>query len=681
MVHFYFATKQKYSNGSLVHYYSAVLTPLNIGYIGQYTKQLFGNEVSVSLYKDPLKFLSDAKESKPDIVGLSLYYWNADLNRIIAEKIHALYGNDVVLVIGGPSTDTEEENLQMLFSGLKADAVVLEEGEVPFSEIVRARLSGGNALWANPIDGAVFFKDSTLVKGAPSVQTDLAILQSPYLSGLLDEFVQGKFKPLIQMSRYCPYTCAFCVAGKSRGKLRDFPMDMVKEEITFIAKSYVDRPHFMLDVADENFGILKRDAEIAQHIRKCSDEIGYPLSIFFYSDKRWTQTVRDVAVSLGKINQQGLLLSLQSENVETMKEISRKNLSDDDLDAAIAWAAERNITASTELIFGLPNETLDSFITSLDNCARRGFDSVVCHSLFLMAGVPLNNKEMRQKYKTETKFRILSTNYCSVDGEFSVEHEEIVVASNTFSFDDFLVIRKLNFLFYSAFTLNFCRWFFQFIQSKGISVCKFFSDFMNPSLDVQWPQGYLDFIADFNREINAELFDTREELEQHAKELFEKNGNQVAAPTRLNVLFGARLIYLEKQWVGTVLMQHLKKYLDTDSDSSIKETVSFVLKLCDRERVDLRNLEVPQPLLAKYDLLGWRREKFKKTLESFPIEPQMITFNMEPKAIKVIEGFKKDFCLQEDKDFYYNAMDFIVPRSDLLYGISCPSQQEKMEEA
>ena len=50
-------------------------------------------------------------------------------------------------------------------------------------------------------------------------------------------------------------------------------MEMIKDEISFIAKTYADRPHFSLQVADENFGILKRDLEISKHIKMVSDEI------------------------------------------------------------------------------------------------------------------------------------------------------------------------------------------------------------------------------------------------------------------------------------------------------------------------------------------------------------------------------------------------------------------------
>jgi hypothetical protein len=265
------------------------VVPINIGFIGQYTNQQFGQDVNVSLHKNPSEFLGVLKDTEPDVVGLSLYYWNTDLNRIIIKRIRALYGDDVVIALGGPSTDSEDwEKKQFLHDSCGADALILEEGEVPFADIVRARLSGPAKALAQPISGAVFLKDGQLVTGpAKSVQTDLSKLYSPYLSGLLDKFIHSDYLPLIQMSRYCPYSCAFCVSGKTRGKLRGFPLGMIKEEISLISRTFVDRPHLALQIADENFGILTRDVEIAQHIRECSDETGFPLQTFYYSDKRF----------------------------------------------------------------------------------------------------------------------------------------------------------------------------------------------------------------------------------------------------------------------------------------------------------------------------------------------------------------------------------------------------------
>jgi len=649
------------------------VVPINIGFIGQYTNQQFGQNVSVSLHKNPLDFLETLKAGKPDVVGLSQYYWNTDLNRMVIKRIRDLYGDDVVIALGGPSTDTEDsEKRHFLGAEYGADALILEEGEVPFTDIVRARMSAGReATFDSPISGAVFLRDAELVPGpAKSVQTDLGQLYSPYLSGLLSKFLHSDYLPLIQMSRYCPYACAFCVSGKTRGKLRGFPIEMIKEEISFISKTFADRPHLALQVADENFGILARDVEIAQHIRECSDQQGFPLQAFYYSDKRFTDTARGVIEKLGKINTMGLQVSLQSGNQKTLQIVSRKNLTEDEVDTAIAWANDKGIETFTELIFGMPAETLESFCETLDRCAKRGFDSIVCYSLFLMAGIPLNTQAMRDAYRIKTKLRLLTSAYGTLDGEFSAEYEEIVVSTSTSSMQDFMDFRKLSFLYFAVFRLGFNRWFFQYIQNFDISLSRFFLAFMSPDPDEEWPAEYLKFVNDFNEEADEELFDTREELIARAKQIFWENGNEVGTPSRLNVFFGSRLIYEEKSWVREVSRRLLAKHVRLDDAGETARIVDLIFDLCERERVSIREPKAVEPLVTDFDVVAWKKDLFKNPLSDYACAPRTVHFHLKPNAESIMANFTREFAHQSDSDFHYNALDFVLPRSNLLYGLS-----------
>ena len=119
------------------------------------------------------------------------------------------------------------------------------------------------------------------------------------------------YQPLIQTSRFCPYTCAFCVSGKNRGKLRGYPIEQIEEELKYVSKRYADRPHHTMYLVDENFGILKRDVEIAKLLKKCKEDYGYPQAVFFYNDKRFTGTSREVLEIMKDMTQYGVTLALQ----------------------------------------------------------------------------------------------------------------------------------------------------------------------------------------------------------------------------------------------------------------------------------------------------------------------------------------------------------------------------------
>ena len=244
------------------HTLSNQFTPLNIGLIAQYATPQFGGDVDVSLFKSAEKFLDRAAQKPPDIVGLSVYYWNTDQDRFMVNRLREMFGRDVIIILGGPSIDSDEREQHRLLSTVfpNADAMVVNEGEIGFCNIVRRALGNRGTVFNDPIDGAVFLDGGRVVQGLPvGLTLDLSTMGSPYLSGIMEDFLDSDFQPLIQTSRFCPYTCAFCVSGKNRGKLRGYPIEQIKEELRYVSRRYADRPHHTMFLADENFGILKRD--------------------------------------------------------------------------------------------------------------------------------------------------------------------------------------------------------------------------------------------------------------------------------------------------------------------------------------------------------------------------------------------------------------------------------------
>ena len=111
-------------------------TPLSIGMIAQYSKQKFGDDIDVSLFKSIDKFFDKAKETPPDVVGLSIYFWNKAINQYAVKKLRQMFGKEVIIVVGGPSIDS---NLNEQFNFLTddfphVDAAITNEGELGDSE-------------------------------------------------------------------------------------------------------------------------------------------------------------------------------------------------------------------------------------------------------------------------------------------------------------------------------------------------------------------------------------------------------------------------------------------------------------------------------------------------------------------------------------------------------------------
>ncbi len=649
-------------------------TPLGIGIIAQYTKEQFGEDVEVSIYKNIDKFLETASEKAPDVVGLSVYYWNMSLNKYVANRIREMYGKDVVIILGGPSIDNDinEQHKFLSKEFPQADAVIINEGEVGFRNVIEKLFDNRDSLFKDTIDGVSFLSNNQVIQGlAVGTNIDLSTVGSPYLSGLMDEFMDSDYQPLVQTSRFCPYTCAFCVSGKLRGKLRGYPIEQVTEELKYVSRKYVDRPHHTMFIADENFGILKRDVEIAEAIKKCNVDYGFPKKVFFYNDKRFKETSRKVIEILGDINQGGLVLSLQTENPETLKAINRRNVTEEEIDDAIRWASTLNISTSTELIFGMPHDTKDSFVNLLDRSVTRGFDQVWCHNLFLMDGIELNRPDARDKFGIKTKYRQLGTNYGSHEDTFLGEYEEVVTSCNSFSYDDFLEIRNLNFMYYTVFSLNFQSWFFHFIRSSGVKLSEFFLSFINPDKTEEWPEEYLKFLDDLKHTIEGELHDKPGDVIKKAEKMYRDNNNDVGDPSRINVNMGARLIYQEDAWVKDVFLHHLEKISSTILSDKDIELADSLIDLSRNERIDLKGISDKKPMNFSYDIIAWRKNKFKEPLHNLKMpKSKSINFLLDNDRKTQIDSFQKRFGESTDNDFYYAAVDFITPRSKLSHILS-----------
>ncbi|HEB62611.1 MAG TPA: hypothetical protein ENI82_05605 [Bacteroidetes bacterium] len=368
---------------------------------------------------------------------------------------------------------------------------------------------------------------------------------------------------------------------------------------------------------------------------------------------------------LKKLSSQGLPIALQSDNENTLKAVKRKNLSNEKIDLAIKWASKNNIHTTTELLFGLPFETKNSFIESMKQIVHKGIDSILCHNVFVLPGSEMSRPYYINKHNLKTKFRLLASNYTKIDDDFAVEYDEVVVGSNNFSFEDFLVIRQLNFMFYTVFALDFYKWFFQLLRLENIDIVKIFTYFMQPDRTKLWPQAYLNFLDDFNHAVKNELFDTKEEVIDFAKKCWEENGKSVGEPARINVLFGARLIYMES-WVYDVMLKLSNLFIE---DNNILNKTKEILNICQSERIDLKNNSSKKDVLCSYNLNEWKKMKFKKSIDYFYIGKHTVSFNIDTDSKEKISSFNNKFGNLKNLDYYYSAINVISPRHKTLHNL------------
>src|SRR5439155_4727973 len=95
----------------------------------------------------------------------------------------------------------------------------------------------------------------------------------------------------------------------------------------------------------------------------------------------------------------------------------------------------------SDLILGLPGETLATYLAGIDQLLDAGTNEMHLFQAMMLKGSELETVESRAKYRFTSRFRVLPKNYGIYAGEKVFDVDEIVVATDTLSFEDYLEAR------------------------------------------------------------------------------------------------------------------------------------------------------------------------------------------------------------------------------------------------
>ena len=218
-----------------------------------------------------------------------------------------------------------------------------------------------------------------------------------------------------ETQRGCPYRCAFCQHREAGARLvsRDFAEDRVLQEIDLICAAGVDD----IVVLDPIFNLGGHALRVLHRFReRC---FAGKLSLQCRAEAA-TPRFLDGAVGLNVCLEFGLQTIHQRES----DAIDRRNRMGK-VDAALAGVRRRGLKHEVSLIFGLPQQTLSSFVESVAWCLVRRVPVIKAFPLMLLRGTKLD-RERRRWDLVE-------------DGETM----PAVIASRTFTVDDWHAMARI----------------------------------------------------------------------------------------------------------------------------------------------------------------------------------------------------------------------------------------------
>ncbi len=662
----------------LIHDYlpGNYVTPLNVGLLKSYLLSKFSKDLEIKLFKSPEKLLKNIKNdikdgNAPDIVGFSNYSWNQELNRNIIHRIIEI-NPDTVICEGGPHIRVDPEGIaDYLKINDEVDYYCMFEGEIPLGNLIEYFLKNKvvkKELCDEPIPGVAYITKDKRLSYPVITATDKTIthIPSPYLSGVLDEFLEEpQWVPLLETNRGCPFACTFCVWGISAlDKVRVFPLERAKEEIEYVAKKSPS-PRWIF--ADANFGMLKRDLELAEKIRDVSDKYGLLEHPQVWWAKNSSKNTLEISKTFGRLVDP--LAAVQTMDVDVLKKIKRGNIKYSTMTDLLDQWSKDNLTVGTDVLVGLPGESLESHHETLRKVFDLNFSRVEVGNIRLLPGSEMETDQCRDEYKLKTKFRLISGGYGKYDGMPIFEYEESVRSSKDITEEEMLSLRKVHFFIYAFWNLGIAKPILRYLHTKMNQnpldlILKLIHSTKNEKISK--------FLADFEKEAREEWFDSADELREYYSENFEKlmkNGF-----LKMNFKYLARIL-LDKEFARTLI----EGLIDETDDKAAKKLSSFCLEriyfpgsnelvktiLYDEDMVNI--LKILYPRLT-FDSKKCKFEQKEKLVHAINYELQKFNFENEPlRALALtLETYRSNFLYdfqfgkigKESENDYTSSFDY-----------------------
>ena len=199
-------------------------------------------QVESRMFAYPGRLWDAIHEQPPDVLMTSNYLSNEELGFFFARMVKSLNPNALV-VMGGPNMPIEDHRqIEYVRARPELDLYLSGEGDFLASEITRAYLDCGMSvekMGERDIPSCIHRRrdgEIVLSEARPRSRA-LDDIPSPFLTGIQDEFFDGKLVPMIETNRGCPFTCTFCVQGTDwYARVNYFSLDRIREELGYIAR-------------------------------------------------------------------------------------------------------------------------------------------------------------------------------------------------------------------------------------------------------------------------------------------------------------------------------------------------------------------------------------------------------------------------------------------------------------
>ena len=379
-------------------------------------------------------------DEEPSVAAFSVSMWNERLSLAVARRVKERWP-DCLIVFGGPQCphNPKEYTTEHRF----IDVTVRAEGEEAFAEILRRNLTGRN--FADIPN--VSYRDSSTGEFrtnlvSPEYIRDLDLYPSPYLTGIYDYLFDGSpgahnLQAIIETNRGCPFLCTFCYWGRggSTRKYRFHSLARVKDEIDWVGDHSI--PY--LFNADSNFGMHRRDEQIAEMLADTKQRIGFPEKFRTCWGKNTSERIFKIGAFLHEHElEKGITLARQSNNEDVLHNIKRDNIRLDAFTVLQKRFNDLNVPIYAEMILGLPGETYESWKSGIEDLLSAGLkNQLFVYQAEVYPNTELGDPAYQDQFEIVTRRIELMEIHGKVrDTQWIREYQDIIVKTASMPNED-----------------------------------------------------------------------------------------------------------------------------------------------------------------------------------------------------------------------------------------------------
>ncbi len=247
-------------------------------------------------------------------------------------------------------------------------------------------------------------------------------------------------------------------------------------------------------------------SEISSFIGEAQQQYGWPTFIDATTGKNRPDRI---IKSLEKVGGALVLYqAVQSLDEDVLRKVKRQTIKLATYEQLQVHMRGRGLRSNSDLILGLPGETLETHLGAIRKLLDSGISQVTNFQLMLLKGTELETPESREQFHFRSRWRVLPKNFGIYDDQKVFDVEEIVVETDSLTFDDYLQARKIA-LASSAFWHD--NWFedaIEFAERLGVKRSIWLERMVQA---MESDSGEISiFLNEFLDETRNELFPTRE---------------------------------------------------------------------------------------------------------------------------------------------------------------------------